>query len=72
VQLRASQLKFHSPDLSFNVIRPATFSPGFLNRQTIQLLQCAGVPQSYFLQKQDLQLKEASVSDLVEQVETQG
>jgi hypothetical protein len=32
VKLRKSQVKFPSTDLSFNVVRGATFSQGFLNR----------------------------------------
>ena len=51
VQLRDSQIKFPSPDLSLNIIRMATFSQGFLNRQIITLLHCLGVPEEYFIMK---------------------
>ena len=52
VRLRESQIKFASPDLSLNVVRCATYSQGYLNRQLIILLNCLGVPDEVFLQLQ--------------------
>ena len=49
IHLRDSQIKFEADDLTFNVIRCATFGQGFLNRQVIILLGCLGVPDHYFL-----------------------
>ena len=51
VQLRNSQTKFPSKDLSLNVIRCSTYSQGFLNRSIIQLLHCLGIETEYFIFK---------------------
>ena len=52
IQLRDSQIKFQSEDLTFNVIRCSTYGQGFFNRSLILLLSCLGVPDEYFLKKQ--------------------
>ena len=52
VQLRNSQTKFPSEDLSLNVIRCSTYGQGFLNRSIIQLLHSLGIEKEYFIQKQ--------------------
>ena len=52
VQLRNSQTKFPSDDLTLNVIRCSTFGQGFLNRSIILLLNSLGVDQEFFLRKQ--------------------
>ena len=52
VQLRDSQTKFPSEDLSLNVIRCSTFGQGFLNRSIILLLSSLGVNDDFFLKKQ--------------------
>jgi len=52
VKLRKSQVKFPSTDLSLNVVRCATYSQGYLNRQLIILLSCLGVPDEVFLNLQ--------------------
>ena len=49
VVLRDSQIKFKSNDLGLNVVRCATYSQGYLNRQVIILLNCLGVPAEVFL-----------------------
>jgi len=49
IQLRNSQTKFPSNDLSFNVIRCSTFGQGYLNRSIILLLKCIGVSDDYFI-----------------------
>ena len=54
IRLRESQIKFPSNDLTFNVVRCATYSQGYLNRQLIILLSCLGVPDQIFI---DLQRK---------------
>ncbi len=40
VQIRPSQKKFASPDTQLEVIRCATYSQGYLNRQVIMLMSC--------------------------------
>jgi RNA-dependent RNA polymerase len=68
VCLRESQLKFESTDLTFNTIRVSTFSPGFLNRQTILLLDSLGVPMHYFIDLQLDSIKSCSLSTLEKQI----
>jgi hypothetical protein len=51
VLLRESQIKFPSKNLSLDIVRCATYSQGFLNRQIIILLNCLGVPKEYFMKK---------------------
>jgi hypothetical protein len=71
VQMRDSQIKFPSEDLSFNVIRCGTFSQGFLNRQVITLLYCLGVPESYFIDKQREALKDMSLTAINTRIKNQ-
>lgn len=52
VQLRNSQTKFPSDDLTLNVIRCSTFGQGYLNRSIILLLNSIGVDDEFFLKKQ--------------------
>ena len=52
IQLRKSQTKFQSDDLSFNVIRCSTYGFGYFNRSIIILLSSLGVPDEYFIRKQ--------------------
>jgi len=40
IQFRESQEKFKSPDMQLEVIRCATYSQGYLNRQVIMLMSC--------------------------------
>lgn len=54
ILLRNSQLKFPSENLSLEVVRCATFSQGYLNRQTILLFHCVGAPIGYFIRKQQI------------------
>jgi len=63
IRLRESQIKFPSNDLSFNVVRCATYSQGYLNRQLIILMSCLGVPDQVFIElqrkaKQQVQVQE--------------
>ena len=52
IQLRKSNIKFSSEDLSLNIVRCATASQGYLNRQMIVMLNCLGVPDTVFLEMQ--------------------
>lgn len=54
VLLRKSQVKFPSKNLTLDVVRWATFSQGYFNRQIITLLHCLGVPIDYFLRRQSM------------------
>ena len=49
--LRKSQVKFPSENLTLEVVRCATFSQGYLNKQVILLLHSLGVPVDYFMKK---------------------
>ncbi|OTB02887.1 hypothetical protein M426DRAFT_61501 [Hypoxylon sp. CI-4A] len=48
VHLRPSQNKFTSSSQGLEVIKPSRFSTASLNRQTIIILSCLGVPDSVF------------------------
>ena len=61
IALRQSQIKFEADDLTFNVIRCATYGQGYLNRQVITLLYCLGVPESFFISMQRKAKQIASV-----------
>lgn len=43
--------KFKSENRTLEVIRCATFSQGFLNRQVIMLMSCQGVTDEIFMEK---------------------
>ena len=64
IRLRESQIKFQSNDLTLNVVRCATFSQGFLNRQLIILLSCIGVPDEVFMTLQQKAKETVSVSEI--------
>ncbi|KAK8000060.1 hypothetical protein PG990_012660 [Apiospora arundinis] len=49
VQIRPSQNKFISMARNIEIIRPSRFSVATLNRQTIAILSCLGVPDKVFL-----------------------
>lgn len=49
LEIRPSMKKFESPDFKLEIIRCATFSQGYLNRQVIMLLNCLGVDDDLFL-----------------------
>jgi hypothetical protein len=51
VVVRPSMRKFETDDRTLGVIRCATFSQGFLNRQVIMLLRCGNVPEEVILEK---------------------
>ncbi|KAJ1657205.1 hypothetical protein IWQ61_003356 [Dispira simplex] len=48
--LRPSQNKFPCPHQMLEFVRPATYTPCFLNRQIIILLNALGIPTEVFLQ----------------------
>jgi hypothetical protein len=54
VLLRKSQIKFPSDNLTLDIVRCSTWSQGHLNRQSIILLHCLGVPIDYFMRKQKI------------------
>ncbi|KAI1738113.1 RNA dependent RNA polymerase-domain-containing protein [Xylaria scruposa] len=56
VCLRPSQKKFHAQSTLLEIIKPSRFSVATLNRQTITILSCLGVPDSAFLNLQQNQL----------------
>jgi hypothetical protein len=64
IRLRESQIKFPSNDLSLNVVRCATYSQGYLNRQLIMLLSCLGVPDHVFLGLQRKAKEMVQVSEI--------
>jgi RNA-dependent RNA polymerase len=49
VELRPSQVKFVANEYFLEVVRGATFTQGYLNRQIILLLSCLGVPDEVFI-----------------------
>jgi hypothetical protein len=69
VQMRGSQIKFPSEDLSLNIIRCGTFSQGLLNRQIIILLYCLGVPETYFIDKQREALKDLNAKAFKDKIQ---
>ncbi|KAI0468845.1 RNA dependent RNA polymerase-domain-containing protein [Xylaria cf. heliscus] len=56
VCLRPSQKKFQAQSALLEIIKPSRFSVATLNRQTITILSCLGVPDAAFLQLQQNQL----------------
>ncbi|KAJ8108289.1 hypothetical protein ONZ43_g6472 [Nemania bipapillata] len=56
VNLRPSQQKFRSKSTLLEIIQPSRFSVATLNRQTITILSCLGVPDAAFLALQRIQL----------------
>ena len=49
IELRPSQIKFPTKNITLDICKCATFTQGFLNRQIIVLLYSLGVSQDYFL-----------------------
>ncbi|GKU18479.1 unnamed protein product [Fusarium langsethiae] len=58
VHVRESQKKFESNSKGLEIIRWARYSTGTLNRQTIPILECLGVPIKSFTILLDQQLRE--------------
>ncbi|KAI0183636.1 RNA dependent RNA polymerase [Xylaria flabelliformis] len=56
VCLRPSQKKFYAQSTLLEIIKPSRFSVATLNRQTITILSCLGVPDAAFLNLQQNQL----------------
>lgn len=56
VQIRKSQEKFKAKFNGLEIIRVSRFSVASLNRQTITILSCLGVPKDAFLRLADIQL----------------
>ena len=57
VEIRRSMIKFDSEYMKLEVIRCATYSQGFLNRQIIRILSCQGVNDELILEKLEWHLK---------------
>ena len=68
VQIRPSQKKFESPDTQLEVIRCATYSQGYLNRQVIMLMSCQGVSDNVFEAKLDKALKRLNTKYMVDKM----
>ncbi|KAI0540386.1 RNA dependent RNA polymerase-domain-containing protein [Xylaria digitata] len=56
ISLRPSQMKFKARSAHIEIIKPSRFSVATLNRQTITILSCLGVPDAAFMQLQRDQL----------------
>ena len=72
IQLRKSNIKFPSPDMSLNVVRCATASQGYLNRQMIVMLHCLGVPDEVFMKMQKRAKEYASVASILTKMENKS
>mmetsp|Transcript_14061 Transcript_14061/g.19152 ORF Transcript_14061/g.19152 Transcript_14061/m.19152 type:complete len:106 (-) Transcript_14061:228-545(-) len=53
VEMRPSMRKFDGNDFNLGIIRCATYSVAYLNRQVIMLLSSLKVPDSIFMNKQE-------------------
>lgn len=51
VEIRPSQTKVNSKDTDLEIVRCATYSQGYLNRQIIMLMSCQGVEDDVFMEK---------------------
>ena len=58
VSLRPSQRKFNAQSTLLEIVKPSRFSAATLNRQTITILSCLGVPDEVFMRLQRKQLIE--------------
>jgi len=56
ILLRPSQQKFKAQSTHLEIIKPSRYSVATLNRQTITILSCLGVPDKVFLRLQKKQL----------------
>lgn len=66
IELRPSQVKFESKNISLDVVKCATFTQGYFNRQIIILLHSLGVKVKYFEEKQKETLGFADISKFKE------
>jgi len=69
VELRESQLKFKTSDYYLEVVRGATFTQGYLNRQIILLMSCLGMPDEVFLNHLDSALTSLDVKAVLSNLE---
>jgi hypothetical protein len=53
IQIRKSQMKFDSEHFAIEICRSSFFSPGYLNRQIITLLETLGISKETFIQIKD-------------------
>lgn len=57
IEVRPSMRKFKGSEYDLGIIRCATYSVAYLNRQVIMLLSCLKVPDQIFLEKLDSAIK---------------
>jgi hypothetical protein len=69
VQLRQSQIKFKTKDIFLEVVRGATFTQGYLNRQVILLLSCLGMKDEIFLNHLERALNSLDISAVLNNLE---
>jgi RNA-dependent RNA polymerase len=60
-ELRPSQVKFIANEFFLEVVRGATFTQGYLNRQIILLLNCLGVPDETFMNHLSLSMESLDI-----------
>lgn len=65
IEVRPSMIKFKSDDLGLEIIRCATFSQGYLNRQVIMLLECLGVEDDVFLTLLNKAMEKLEVTKII-------
>ncbi len=53
IQIRKSQMKFDSEHFAIEICRSSFYSPGYLNRQIITLLETLRIPKEVFIQIKD-------------------
>ena len=57
IETRPSMRKFKGSEYDLGIIRCATYSVAYLNRQIIMLLSCLKVPDEIFMEKLDHAMK---------------
>jgi RNA-dependent RNA polymerase len=70
--LRESMKKFEGKLLELGVIRCSTYSPAYLNRQVILLLDYLGVPEDIFLDKNEAALRNLDVKATIKRLQRQA
>jgi RNA-dependent RNA polymerase len=65
IEIRNSNMKYPSDETKLEVIRCATFSQAYLNRQVIMLLECIGVEDEVFLQLLSEHEKQLEVGTII-------
>lgn len=68
IEVRPSMEKFKGRCLDIGIVRCATPSPAYLNRQIIMMLSCLDVPDEIFLKKIDNVLKNLNARHIYKNV----